>query len=178
MVQQSSPRVVQRLDERFFRVRFERLTPAERNFLRPMAEHGEGPWRIGDVAKTLGKASSSSLSLLRSNLLKKGMIYSPAHGDVAFTVPSFTPSCTASCPSSKTELRATPRTGAPHRCRRRHLCACPVMRTARRQSEKKCCRTQLEHAPADNGATTSGCLPAHACGASGATRPSTKDSLP
>ena len=77
-----------RLDTNFFRVRFNRLTPNEKRFLRALAELGAGPHRTGDVAKLLG-VKITSLGPVRANLIKKGMIYSPAHGEMAFTVPLF-----------------------------------------------------------------------------------------
>lgn len=76
------------LDSGFFRVRFDRLTPRERDYLRAMAELGEGPHRSGDIAECLG-INVESAAPLRSGLIKKGMIYSPQHGDTAFTVPLF-----------------------------------------------------------------------------------------
>ena len=76
------------LDEGFFRVRFDRLTPAEKRYLRAMAELGAGPHRSGDIAAVLRK-QSPSLGLTRGNLISKGMIWSPNHGDTAFTVPLF-----------------------------------------------------------------------------------------
>lgn len=76
------------LDESFFRVRFDRLTPREKDYLRAMAELGPGPHRSGDIAATLGVLVESSAPL-RSGLIRKGMIYSPQHGDTAFTVPLF-----------------------------------------------------------------------------------------
>ena len=76
------------LDESFFRVRFDRLTPAEKKYLRAMAELGAGPHRSGDIASALGK-SVNSLGPVRQNLIAKGMIWSPGHGDTAFTVPLF-----------------------------------------------------------------------------------------
>lgn len=81
-------RVLKALDESFFRVRYDRLTPREKKYLRAMAELGEGPHRSGDVASVLG-TKVESLSPLRSGLIAKGMIYSPQHGDTAFTVPLF-----------------------------------------------------------------------------------------
>jgi hypothetical protein len=72
----------------FFRVRYDRLTPSEKNFLRAMAELGPGPQRTGDIAETLG-VKINRLGPVRANLIKKGMVYSPAHGDMAFTVPLF-----------------------------------------------------------------------------------------
>ncbi|MDE8342285.1 MAG: ATP-binding protein [Acidocella sp.] len=77
-----------RLDEGFFRVRFDRLTPREKNYLRAMAELGPGAQRSGEIAKILHK-KSSDLGPLRDGLIGKGMIYAPAHGDIAFTVPMF-----------------------------------------------------------------------------------------
>ncbi len=79
---------VRRLDESFFRVRFDRLTPRERDYLRAMAQLGPGPHRSGDIADVLG-IRIQSIGPLRSGLIAKGMIYSPAHGDTAFTVPLF-----------------------------------------------------------------------------------------
>jgi AAA ATPase domain len=76
------------LDDSFFRVRFDRLTPAERKYLRAMAELGPGPHRSGDIADCL-KRKVTSLGPTRSQLIAKGMIWSPNHGDTAFTVPLF-----------------------------------------------------------------------------------------
>jgi len=69
-------------------VRFDRLTPSEKNFLRAMAALGPSAQRTGDIANKL-RVKVSSLGPLRAKRIKKGMIYSPAHGDMAFTVPSF-----------------------------------------------------------------------------------------
>jgi hypothetical protein len=80
--------VIPRLDRNFFRVRFDRLTPSEKNFLRAMAALGPGAQRTGDIANQLG-VKVTSLGPVRAKLIKKGMIYSPAHGDMAFTVPLF-----------------------------------------------------------------------------------------
>lgn len=79
---------VKRLDTSFFKVRFDRLTPRERDYLRAMAERGPGPHRTGDIAVALGK-KVTALGPLRDGLIKKGMIYSPQHGELAFTVPLF-----------------------------------------------------------------------------------------
>ncbi len=87
-VETASVEAVAALDESFFRVRFDRLTPAEKKYLRAMAELGAGPHRSGDIAAKLGR-ESSSLDPLRSSLIAKGMIWSPTHGDTAFTVPLF-----------------------------------------------------------------------------------------
>jgi hypothetical protein len=79
---------IRRLDDSFFRVRFDRLTPRERRYLRAMAELGPSPHRSGDIADALGM-KVQSVGPLRAGLISKGMIYSPAHGDTAFTVPLF-----------------------------------------------------------------------------------------
>jgi hypothetical protein len=76
------------LDASFFRVRFDRLTPLEKAYVRAMAALGEGPFRSGDVAAQLGR-KVSSIAPVRDSLIKKGMIYAPQHGDTAFTVPLF-----------------------------------------------------------------------------------------
>ena len=88
VVQGASSKVITRLDQNFFRVRFDRLTPSEKKFLRAMASLGPGAQRTADVADTL-KVKITSLGPLRKKLIKKGMIYSPSHGDMAFTVPLF-----------------------------------------------------------------------------------------
>ena len=87
-VDAASPTALRKLDESFFRVRLDRLTPRERDYLRAMAELGPGPHRSGDISDGLG-ISVTSAGPLRSGLIGKGMIYSPAHGDTAFTVPLF-----------------------------------------------------------------------------------------
>ncbi|MCY0330098.1 ATP-binding protein [Pseudomonas aeruginosa] len=76
------------LDESFFRVRLDRLTPAEKRYLRAMAELGPGPHRSGDIAEQL-KTKVQSVAPTRNGLITKGMIWSPSHGDTAFTVPLF-----------------------------------------------------------------------------------------
>ncbi len=76
------------LDAGFFGVRFDRLTPAEKRYLRAMAELGAGPHRSGDIAAVLGRPVTA-LAPVRSQLIGKGMVWSPRHGDTAFTVPLF-----------------------------------------------------------------------------------------
>lgn len=88
IIQSATAAVIPRLDQGFFRVRFDRLTPSEKNFLRAMAELGTGAHRTGDVANALD-VKVTSLGPVRARLIKKGMVYSPAHGDMAFTVPLF-----------------------------------------------------------------------------------------
>jgi AAA ATPase domain len=87
-VETASITAIAALDESFFRVRFDRLTPKEKKYLRAMAELGPGPHRSGDIAACYG-AEVSSLAPTRSSLIGKGMIWSPNHGDTAFTVPMF-----------------------------------------------------------------------------------------
>lgn len=88
VVQNATTAVIPRLDQNFFRVRFDRLTPSEKRFLRAMADLGPGAHRTGDIADRLG-VKIASIGPGRAKLIKKGMIYSPAHGDMAFTVPLF-----------------------------------------------------------------------------------------
>lgn len=79
---------LKRLDAGFFRVRLDRLTPKERDYVMAMAKLGEGPYRSADVADMLGD-SIQSLGPRRAQIINKGMIYSPSHGDIDFTVPMF-----------------------------------------------------------------------------------------
>ena len=79
---------ISELDASFFRVRFDRLTPSEKRYLRAIAELGPGPHRSGDIAHVL-KKEVNSVAPTRATLISKGMIYSPSHGDNHFTVPLF-----------------------------------------------------------------------------------------
>jgi hypothetical protein len=79
---------IKSLDQSFFRVRFDRCTPSERRYLRALAELGPGAKRSGEIADELG-VKSTSVGPTRSKLILKGMIWSPQHGDTAFTVPMF-----------------------------------------------------------------------------------------
>jgi hypothetical protein len=87
-VERASDIALAALDENFFRVRFDRCTPAERRYLRAMAALGPGPHRSGDIAQTLSQ-KVITLAPLRNRLIRKGMIWAPSHGDTAFTVPLF-----------------------------------------------------------------------------------------
>lgn len=87
-VARASQTAIASLDASFFRVRFDRLTPREKDYLRAMSELGAGPQRSGDIAKLLG-TTSERVAPLRASLIGKGMVYSPQHGDTAFTVPLF-----------------------------------------------------------------------------------------
>ena len=87
-VKQATTSAIAALDDSFFRVRFDRLTPLEKRYLRAMSDIGAGPHRSGDIAEKLGRGVTS-LGPTRSQLIVKGMIWSPSHGDTAFTVPLF-----------------------------------------------------------------------------------------
>lgn len=87
-VHRASDAAIAALDQSFFRVRFDRLTPAEKRYVRAMASLGPGPHRSGDIADVLCRRVTA-LGPLRSQLIAKGMIWSPNHGDTAFTVPLF-----------------------------------------------------------------------------------------
>lgn len=86
--QEATARALAELDASFFRVRLDRLTGAEKKYIRAMAELGPGPHRSGDIAACLGR-KVESVAPTRSSLIRKGMIYAPNHGDTAFTVPLF-----------------------------------------------------------------------------------------
>jgi hypothetical protein len=62
--------------------------PGTRRPLRAMAELGPGPHRSGDIAERMGR-KVKGVAPIRNGLISKGMVYSPAHGDTAFTVPLF-----------------------------------------------------------------------------------------
>ena len=88
VVDAASEWAIAALDASFFLVRFDRLTPAEKRYLRAMSELGTGPYRSGEIARELGTLVTS-VAPLRGQLINKGMIWSPSHGDTAFTVPMF-----------------------------------------------------------------------------------------
>ena len=88
IAKQASTSAFSELDESFFRVRLDRLTPQEKKYMRSMAELGAGPYSSGDIARKMGKVVSS-IATIRSSLITKGMIYSPTYGETAFTVPLF-----------------------------------------------------------------------------------------
>ena len=79
---------IRSLDENFFRVQFDRCTPSEKRYLRALADLGAGPQKSGEIAERL-KVKTTTVGPIRSKLILKGMIYSPQHGDTAFTVPMF-----------------------------------------------------------------------------------------
>lgn len=85
---QAAAEATRRLDDGFFKVRFDRLTPKEREYVIAMAQLGPGPYRSSEIAAALGE-THQSLGPRRAQIISKGMIYSPSHGDIAFTVPMF-----------------------------------------------------------------------------------------
>lgn len=88
VVEASYDDAIRRLDASFFRVRLDRMTPTEKKYMRALAELGPGSHRSGDVARVYG-AQVASVAPIRANLISKGMIFSPAYGETAFTVPLF-----------------------------------------------------------------------------------------
>jgi len=87
-IESAEREALRRLDEGFFKVRIERLTPKEKEYVIAMAHLGSGPYRSSDVAEVL-EEKLTTLGPRRAQIIAKGMIYSPAHGDIAFTVPMF-----------------------------------------------------------------------------------------
>lgn len=87
-VLKSHHEATRRLDQSFFKMRLERMTKLEKNYMRAMAELGPGPHRSGEIASTYD-ARVTTLAPTRSSLIAKGMIYSPSYGDTEFTVPMF-----------------------------------------------------------------------------------------
>ena len=87
-VKQATQAAIRSLDNGFFKVRFDRLTPKEREYLQTMSCLGKGPYRSSDIAHFL-KKDAKSLGPCRWQIISKGMIYSPSHGDIDFTVPLF-----------------------------------------------------------------------------------------
>jgi len=87
-VEIAGEKALARLDHGFFRVRFDRLTKAEVDYVRAMAALGTGPYKVNDVALTL-KKEPNALGPRRASIIRKGMIYSPSYGDIDFTVPLF-----------------------------------------------------------------------------------------
>jgi len=98
VVRKATAKSISRLDENFFRVRYDRLTTGEKNFLRAMAELGPEEHRTGSIAQILN-SKVTSLGPMRARLMRKGMIYSPAHGKMAFTVPLFDEFMTRTIPN-------------------------------------------------------------------------------
>ena len=87
-VKAATPAAIAELDASFFRVRLDRLSPKERDYLSAIAKLGDSGARSADVAAAMGR-SLASVAPLRDALVKKGMIYSPIYGSIDFTVPLF-----------------------------------------------------------------------------------------
>lgn len=87
-VRRATDHALRRLDEGFFRVRLDRLSPKEKEYVLAMAQIGDGPYKSGEVAQRLDERVQA-LGPRRASIIRKGMIYSPAHGDIDFTVPMF-----------------------------------------------------------------------------------------
>jgi hypothetical protein len=89
-VQSAEALVLAELDDEFFHARSEKATERERQYMAAMADLGEGPYRTAEIAKRLGRQPSYT-SAPRDSLIKKGLIYSPHHGQIDFTAPKFSP---------------------------------------------------------------------------------------
>jgi hypothetical protein len=76
------------LDESFFKVRYDRATPKEKEFMLAMADCGDLPCAMAQIAAKM-KTNVTSISPVRGQLIFKGFIYSPGYGEVDFTVPQF-----------------------------------------------------------------------------------------
>ena len=87
-VHAASASVMRELDASFFRVRFDKMTPSEKTYAHILAQRGEGAHRSGDIAQSLGKASSQ-VAPIRARLMHKGIIHSPEHGLIEFSAPLF-----------------------------------------------------------------------------------------
>lgn len=87
-IRKAGKSAIERLDRNFFRSRYERLSSAQKDYLRTMADIGPGPHKTGDIAKAMNK-TSQQLGPTRDALIAKGMVYSPRYGMAAFTVPLF-----------------------------------------------------------------------------------------
>jgi hypothetical protein len=91
-VAEAAPEAEAELAIGFFGARYDRATPAERDYMRTMAElgadHSDGPVTTAEVASALSR-KPQSLSPARDGLIKKGLVYSSERGTVAFTVPHF-----------------------------------------------------------------------------------------
>ena len=107
-VERASNEVMASLDAGFFRTRLDRLTPSQKRYLRAMAELGPGPHRSGEIARVLGR-KVTSLGPTRGQLIAKGMVWSPTHGDTAFTVPLFDQFLRRIMPGAESEWRGADR---------------------------------------------------------------------
>jgi hypothetical protein len=98
----AEPEINRELDSQFFHVRFEKATDREREYMAAMATLGEGPYATAEVAERLEREQRTT-SASRDALIKKGLIYSPEYGQVAFTVPKFAPFMRRRYPFTKGE---------------------------------------------------------------------------
>jgi hypothetical protein len=87
-VDAATPGAHAELDHGFFRVRLDRLPDLERAYLGAIASLGAGPHRSGHVAQAMGK-TTSQVGPVRDALLRRGLLWSPRYGEIAFTVPLF-----------------------------------------------------------------------------------------
>jgi hypothetical protein len=91
-VEQAAPEAEAELAVGFFGARYDRATPAERDYMLAMADLGESAAdravSTAGIARHLGRRPQS-LSPARDGLIKKGLVYSGERGSVAFTVPHF-----------------------------------------------------------------------------------------
>jgi hypothetical protein len=106
-VKRAETRVIKALDDGFFRVRFDRLTPSEKRYVRAMAELGMLAQKTGQLAEIL-KVKTQTLAPTRDRLIKKGMIYSPSYGEIAFTVPLFDDFLKREIPKFMTDAQKSP----------------------------------------------------------------------
>lgn len=77
----------EKLDVGFYRSRWNRATPGERDYLRAMAADGDGPSSSSEIARRLGKSTVQQVGPTRANLIHKGLLYAPEYGLIAYTVP-------------------------------------------------------------------------------------------
>jgi len=87
-IEKALPGFHQSLDNSFFRVRFERATPKEKEFMHAMVACGDLPCTLASVAKNM-KSTTKTISPIRANLIHKGFIYPTRYGEIDFTVPQF-----------------------------------------------------------------------------------------
>jgi hypothetical protein len=87
-VMRAKPHIQAGLDNSFFRVRYDRLTPREKIFMHAMAQCDNNECTLAEVAMQM-QSTSSSISRIREQLVRKGMLFSPLHGSIRYTVPLF-----------------------------------------------------------------------------------------
>jgi len=76
------------VDDGLYRSRWERATPSQRDVMRALASiGGEDAASVADIARALSKSRTSDISVARNELIKKGLVYAPERGLLAFTVP-------------------------------------------------------------------------------------------